>query len=350
MSLFWSHAAGPSLYDYLNFTDHGGHFMRLTRAPKPEVWTDGTVVIREPFVLTKANAAEIADFWNHNYTDSDWRMDASKEWIESLFDHMHLALGVITTSGRLIGTIFSRKIGGNLVGKSLGTTLTNDRIFMIEGLCINQQYRNKHLAGWLISWMDYITSEHGPVAHLYSRELDSYPYLSSAIDVETYGYVETSKIKTIQTIPISLVEKEIFKTKWLEFLNPVRVSLQNNISIDTGMIDSNDMMCFASWGREDGLVLITNTHRKTTKNQTIYEVVFCTGKQTELLLNSVCYELEKIGKGGVLFGTNGAYHGALHSGFSEPWRVGTSGYHATYFYNYLPNTRKMEFILTRNSV
>ena len=191
MSLFWGSAAGPTIYDYLNAFDPGGRFMRLSRATKPSEWNG----IVHPVLLTKYDSAEIAYFWNINYFGSDWRMDATKEWIESLFDGVKLALGVRTKEGMLIGTIMSRKTGGKLIGMNLGMSLTSDRVFVIEGLCVQTKYRGQHMASWMISWMDYFTSEHGPVAHLFSRELESVPFLSNAVEVETYGYVETYKIK-----------------------------------------------------------------------------------------------------------------------------------------------------------
>lgn len=346
MSLFWGTAAGPSIYDYLNVFDSGGRFMRFIRAAKPSEWNS----IAHPVILTKYDSAEIAHFWNINYFGSDWRMEATKEWVESLFDGVKLALGVRTKEGLLIGTILSRKTGGKLIGMNLGMSLTSDRVFIIEGLCVQTKYRGQHMASWMISWMDYFTSEHGPVAHLFSRELESVPFLSNAVEVETYGYVETYKIKESQTRSITLLDHHVYKSKWMELLDQLYLKNKPNVALGTGLIDSDDMMCFVCWGMENGSVLISNTHRKTTKNQTIYEVIFCMGKNTELLLTSVGYELEKRGEGGVLFGTNSLYHGALNASFSEPWKFGTSGYHATYFYNYLPSTRKLEFILTRNSI
>jgi hypothetical protein len=351
MSLFWSTAAGPTFYDYINVFEPGGKFMRLTRAIKPsEFKQNDSIEFEHPEILTKLNSYEIAEFWNYNYFGDDWRMEATKEWVESLFNNVKLALGVRTKDGRLIGTILSRKIGGTLYGSNLGMSLTSDRIFMIEGLCVQTKYRGKHLASWLISWMDYFTSEHGPVAHLFSRELATIPYFSNAIEIETYGFVETFKIKESQTKPVVLLDNYVFQTKWLELLEGLNLKTKPNVALCSGIMDKDDMMCFVCWGMKNGTVVIADTHRNSIKKQKIYEVIFCMGDETELLLNSVAYELEKKGIGGLLFGTNSLYHGAINASFSEPWRFGTSGYHATYFYNYLPATRKLDFILTRNSV
>lgn len=346
MSLFWETASGPSFFDYINVFESGGKFMRLTRSNKPIIWND----IEHPEILTKSNSNEIAEFWNKNYFGDDWKIEATKEWVESLFDNVKLALGVRTNEGILIGTILSRKIGGMLKGISLGMTLTSDRIFMIEGLCVQTKYRGLHLASWLISWMDYLTSEYSPVAHLFSRELSSIPYFSNAIEIETYGYVETFKIKECQTKPIEILDNYIFQTKWFELLDGLGLKELPQIALNSSIIDSNDLICFVIWGMKNGTVVICDTHRKSNKNQKIYEVIFCMGEETEILLNSVGFELEKLGKGGILFGTNSPYHGALNASFNEPWKYGTSGYHATYFYNYLPTKSKINFVLIRNSV
>jgi hypothetical protein len=350
MSLFWEGSAGPSFYDYINMFDSGGRFMRLIRAHKPAPYTNESLILNEPEFLTKSNASEIATFWNTHYCDVDWRMDASEEWVSSLFDSSKVVLGVRDERNRLIGTIMSRKIGGNLVGVQVGMTLTSDRIFVIEGLCIHRDFRGKHLAGWLISYMDYITSEHGPVAHIFSRELESIPYFSNAIEVETYGYIETSKVKESQTKKVVLLDDYVFQTKFMDLLFQLNLKYLDKIALSTGIIDSGDMMCFVCWGMVNGTVVIADSHRKTNKDLKIYEVIFCMGKETELLLNSVAFELEKSGKGGILFGTDNPYHGALNASFSDPWKFGTSGYHATYFYNYLPAIRKLNFLLVRNSI
>jgi hypothetical protein len=334
----------------MNVFDSGGHFMRLTRPTKPMPYTNETLTINEPVLLTKSNASEIASFWNNHYCGSDWKMDATTEWINSLFDTSKIVLGVYGKSGKLIGTIMSRKIGGSLIGSNLGMTLTADRIFVIEGLCIDELFRGKHLAGWLISYMDFISSMYGPVSHIFSRELNSVPFLSNAVEVETYGYVETSKIKESQTKKITEMPSYMFPERWNEIIDSFGIKSNTSLVYNNSVIDKNDIFCFVCYGMKYGLVLIVDTHRKTKKDLKVYEVVFCMGEQSELLLNSVGYELEKSMKGGVLFGTDSIYHGALNASFSDPWKFGTSGYHATYFYNYLPTTKKLQFLLTRNSI
>ena len=332
---FWSSTtANPSFWDVLGPGSHTPRYLRTTQAPAPPL-PHGLRIRRADVGSTGA----VASFWRAYYRGADWSYDPTPGVMESVCaaylkdaDVICLCLYDGHGRGELIASIMSTPIGKALFGHG-GIV---DDMRSVEGLCVHDMYRGKGIAGLMIGWIDHVTSAGGKVVHLWSRELDVWPWYHTAAVLHTYVYLH-SRVALV-TVPFERVPWNIFAARWA--VNAARWATEHDRAIvaTTPHNRRGDLHVFRTVAG-DRIVVISNTRRVTCDGAAIYELVWC-GEGAELkpiydisrfqqFLESVC--AGALG-GGILFvgcGGNG-------DGWGAPWIAGKSGYHAWYIYNYIP--------------
>ncbi len=366
-SRFWftDERAGPTAWDVARFWDRSPRYMRAEGCSKPTSWVpnSGSVIIIEaPVRLTADHSATVSAFWREHYGEEDWMLDAEKYWVSNILSCSRtLALGAFQ-DGRLIGTILSRPSAGSSSSNSKGGHIlwgTDGYIIncaVIEGLCVHTDYRNQHLAGWLISWVDYLTSRVRPVAHFWMREVGSY-IPTTDVATHKYGYVRIADLggvgsvaPTPPTPPIRELQISEFDRLWITSCAGWRSA--------ESLIASRPYWghaCWKIWRVGDKLAVILDTRRKTRgplgPKETIWEVVWCghmyseanlepvsavavaqTTTQWRDMFETVALQL----KSGLLFVSDDPLQGGASEGWGTPWRFGTSGFHSAFLYNFMP--------------
>jgi len=339
MSFWASTTAAPSFWTTLSSNLLRG-YIRTTSVPYPHTPEDCDV----PRRLLRSDAPNLSAFWRNHYGGDDWYLDCNAAFVGRYLVNPDIYVYGLFKKGRneLVGTIVSTPFTEGHTYMSHGAILGTVRV--IEGLCIHRDYRSKGIAGFLIGYMDAVTSQPEPVAHLWGRELAASSFFSTALRTDTYAY-----IRCIQSsISISMIhyDSTTFRNLWTTSSRLWVHGTVPRIVTTVPNIQSGDVW-IASRSLTDGkypIVVILNTHRKTRNEQMpIYEVVWCGYRKDGILYptdGSIQYRefIEQISTryNGLLFTTSAPYNGGATSTWKEPWIYGTSGVHSWFIYNYIP--------------
>ena len=336
---FWAHTtAAPTWW-------HASGFAKLEpRHLRPGIPTipPTTAEIRALPVdrATSADAARIADFWRQCYTGSDWHMDVTEADVRTYLDDPAVVVLIAFQQGGLLeGTIVATPLSPGEVTMTHGARL--DRVYVIEGLCVGNAFRGKGLAGHLIAHIDlYIARNRGPTALLWSRELATVPYFSTAIQTATYAYLNCAEMRRYSP-PIPL--------PWDEFCDLWSANRTRFLGIVASVPDNRrGTLCAWKVVVDDAtkLVVVANTGRRTHTGQPIHEVLWCGWMPTQTILyaaargQSYRLAIESIATQytGLLFASSTIQGGQASKAWEDEgvWHYGTSGVHAWYIYNYLP--------------
>jgi len=333
---FWAYnVAAPKLWHTLGLTKVD--FLRGRPASQPYDLPNCNRYRR----LVADDMDVLSAFLRNNYGDADWYLDAGP-WLQTyLNDSDVIVLGLFGKDDIMRGCIFSTPLSNNdtIVGKK------HAFVRVIEGLCVHRSFRNTGVAAYLITAMDYETSQRGPVIHLYSRELPVTPLLSTHLNVKTYAYIEclVARKKT----PIQEMDLATFAKLWAS--NSHQWS-SGNVVGTTPCWRRGDIR---TWVCGKTVIVVTDTRRRTRRdNQTIWETVWCgTTDQDQLYPTRVKHdELETVASmyKGILFTTMESF---VAAGKRAPWHVGTSGVHAWYMYNFIiPNFGSCEIQAIREEL
>jgi len=275
--------------------------------------------------LTGADLIAVSEFLRDNYGDSDWYLDADS-WLSTyLEDPSIIALGLFDDSLR--ATVFSVPLTD---GYTFIMKLPYKTVRVIEGLCVHRNDRKKGLASYMISAIDYESSK-TPTVLLYSRELPAIPFMSTHLNVKTYGYIECSKAsaKTIVE-PMNMSDfKHLWNSnmhKWPEKdIIAIPYSRRGGIQI---------------WVTNNSIIVVCDTKRVTKKDDSkIWEVIWCGSLDAGGLypgplplshIESVASKYR-----GVLFITTAQ---TVEKKEIAPWKIGRSGVHAWYIYNFVTSS------------
>ena len=328
---FWAlNEASPKLWHTLGYWN--ADFLRKTPCPCPTVLPGFSQYRR----LTIYDIDSVCAFMKDHYGDSDWYIDADPSWLRTYFEDPSVIILGLFDENTLVATILSTPISpGNTY---IGSYTYFRTIRVIEGLCVHKQFRKKGIAAYMISAMDYETSRTEPCIHLWSRELPSKPVFSTHLNAKTYGYIDCSVAKP--TMNTTRMPWDEFSTLW-ENSSIHWVHTNPNSIVST--LPSNRRGGLTVWSVECGsekiILIISDTKRKTKQDHSaIWEVIWVGKIESSLLVPSTThpYCIESVAsqlKGLVFVMTE---YGI--SSWNYPWRIGTSGIHAWYIYNYLPPT------------
>jgi hypothetical protein len=249
--------------------------------------------MKQPVVCNRTDAERLTLFLNKHYKGEDWTLHLSVEKVQSIISTSIVLLAV--RGGEILGCILSRPLGGTLQG----LTTPHPFVQVIEGLCVRSDLRGQHLAGWLIGWIDFYTSQPRPNILIWYRELPTAPssWTSTAMQVESYSYIKT-KLVVLDNMPMIQIPFETWRPIWQQ-------SRLDCVYSD-GILDSEDLLCFSPSERPSlfSMVIVVNTHRKTLEGGSIWEVLWCSSTGAYLRLNRVASQLETMEKGGLLFATD----------------------------------------------
>ena len=281
--------------------------------------------------LTVVDKDALAEFLTEHYGDETWYLDTGGDWLRTyLEDKNVIILGLLDTTETIRGCIFSTPFSRHEEPVAMGGhNFSNVRV--IEGLCIHKDFRKKGLANYLLSAIDRVTSQHAPTIHFYSRELPYVPLLSSHLNVKTYAYIECSL--ALRKHPVEQVDWDTFCMLW-----------------DSNKSNWSHLDCIASpvsrrgdvtvWRCKSEVIVVTNTRRRTrAEGRILWETIWCGTLVGGLLYpNRVSREsVESVASmyTGVLFIMR---EQCMEPTLGASWRVGWSGVHAWYIYNFLPPT------------
>jgi hypothetical protein len=338
---FWSgNAAAPSLLMTAPFYNRRPGYLRTDMPPLyPDTYTfsDGSLATVKR--LFGSDAPRVAAFLEAHYGGDDWRIHRVESWVGAyLRDAETVALGLFAGEA-LLATIFSVPLGTTLM--THGGLVRNMR--NIEGLCVAPRHRGSGIAGFMIRHADAFTSyKFGVCAHLWARELDAAPYFGTALTVDKYGYTETGQEER-RSEHVRIMPWSNFAQLWTSN-SPAWVSSPVTEPAIVVSTPSNRRGTHRVFYGHGGVCVVSDTERVSAAGKRIYEIVW-SGRIIDggLVPAREDFDFKQLvdgaaaalPAGGVLFGTTVPNGGGLRDCW-DGWRVGHSGYHALYIYNYMP--------------
>ncbi len=329
-SRFWttSDVAGPTAWDVLRIWDRSPRYMRQQPRQRPAPLPP----FSQPIRLGLADVKDLASFWSAEYRGADWKLLATEEWVGPLLQDPATLILAAKHEGRIVGTIACTGLGEVRMG-----TTTFPTLYCIEGLCIAPPWRGRHLAGWLIAWVDHLRNQGGPKAFLWSRESPSCTDISH-ISSHTYGYIDTTNVHEIDRdgLPVlTPVRWEEFKAAWQT------AALLWDASY--ALFPTSILHPLSVWRCGDTYVVLADTRRISLAGANIWEVVWCGslvdpfagGEEARRMLETLVVE-RAFPPGALVFCTSAAYQGGITRHWPRPWVFGTAGVHTTYLYNFMP--------------
>ena len=318
--VFWATtSATPTLFMRLGLDVQNPDFLRKTVPKQP-------VGKYEPVRAMPSHGTVLARFWSEQYCGVDWIMDTSDDWVTKYVNDPTVYIFLLFEGLSIIGSIVSTPLTNGKTIFSNGTVLYDVRA--IEGLCIHRSHRGKHLAGFLISYMDWYTASIRPTVHLWSRELASVPFVHTAIQMSTYAYIECAKAR--HRIPCSQMPIGDFQAYWKTYITSHGIA-SPAIFTSTPMIRRGDITVWHNTNNEHIAVVAFTRRRMRRTMLPIYEVVWINSTSPAWFLESVAVNLQ-----GVLFASSARHGGGATANWPAPWVYGQSGVHAWYIYNYMP--------------
>ncbi len=330
-SRFWetSDVAGPTAWDVLRVWDRSPRYMRSQPRQRPAPLDPFSAPTR----LLPADAADLASFWSAEYRGDDWKLIANADWVRPLLQDPNNLILAAEYKGEIVGTAACIQIGPARMG-----TTTFPILFVIEGLCIAPAWRGRHLAGWLIAWLDHLMNQGGPKAYLWSRETPvctDISYISS----HTYGYIDTTKSAIIDRdgLPVlAAVPQGEFKAAW--------ATAARHWDASHSLFPTSIRSPLHVWRCGETYLVLADTRRISVPARApIWEVVWCGGladpfagaEDARRMLETLIVE-GAFPRGALLFCTSAPYQGGITRHWPRPWVFGTAGVHTTYLYNFMP--------------
>lgn len=316
-SFWWNNAAAPTLLHSLGFSSGG--YLRTTPAKKPTSLPE-----YQYRRLEVSDIETVTVFLRENYGDTDWYLDAQSSWLLSYFqDPAVIVLGLFRNE-TLYGTIFSTPLSDGVT--YIGSQTYDVRV--IECLCIHASLRKQGIAGFMISAMDYETSAIRPIIHLWSRELDALPLLSTHLNAKNYCYLDCSA--ATERFPAARMDFPDFVSIWEH-------SYRRLGGIVTSL-PSNRRGGLHVWRVNSSVFVVSDTKRRTRKGDLpIWEIVWCGKLGTDFTLSP--YAILPVEAESVAFHYFGIFFTMTEFSklpWTSPWRVGHSGLQAWYIYNFVP--------------
>jgi hypothetical protein len=324
--------AGPGQSDLIRFWDRESRQLRLKpriKTPTFRFQDSGKSV--NPIVAKHEDSLKIANFWNKWYKGSDWNFKCTYEDIVKWMDQGFILLIKKHDSDELVATFAFRKISGGII---CGSPIAAAAV--LDGLVVKPEYRKTGLVSFILAYIDkqiYSLPDFSRGILIWFREHDSAlnAISQTPISIIQYMYIKLDSIsKTVNTV--KRAEPEIVKqfVKKVYNHNPSLFTLASLCTTDTNVLWFTTM---------DTLIAIADTHRVTTSQESIWEIVFAANREpphfTNLQRPIENAALELPCTNGILFASNGLSRGNL-SNPKGNWIAGKSGYLTTHVYNWMP--------------
>jgi hypothetical protein len=329
---FWSSTTAAPQWWHTLFPTKPGY---LRSAPAEQPTNIHNLFLRR---VSISAAEPITVFWNTYYRGSDWYMDVRSEWVANYLRDPHvIVVCAYDSTNNIKATIVSTPVSAKPVIMSHGSQIP---LRCIEGLCVADDMRGTGIAGIMIQTVDYLTSQTGPQAHIWCRELPIDPLVfTTAASIKTYAYIEGTKAAAASQLRAIRIPWEHFQEIW----NPYRYSTSSHTIVAVSPSNRNnglDVWSVEFRGRTFYIVVL-HTHRRITgTHQPIYEILW-SSQVNEMVYTSVASQY----KNSVIFTTD------ANDLWRNGWIYGRSGVHAIYLYNYLPPIfRNCEFVMLREEI
>lgn len=356
--MFWNQddTAGPALGDIARFWDRKPRYLRPTNRARPQPFDTWN----EPTVLSDVHAPLLAAFWSTHYRGADWRFMLGTTDIQTILaDRRTLALGVFaTTNGHstLVATIVARPLTDEGAVLRVGTQGLAEGAYMVEGLCVDAAWRGKHLAGWLISWVDFLLCKERPRLFLWSREAPT-ALSTTNIAIAQYAYMRSRDLsgspgpRGSDMGDLVSVPWETFRTLWAEYSAEwVSETTVIPTSLPPSPIANGAHLHVWVHSVSRIVVVLSDTLRRTRTNEAVWELVWCgrydgalkpwtkkgDARIARMLEQLVSQTKNETANGTILFVTDVPHQGGATTEWGLPWVLGTSGFHQTYIYNFMP--------------
>jgi hypothetical protein len=356
--VFWSNTSAASRIKDVWFSKKLPHFIRSMPPEKPKLRMKG---LSDPVRLTIDHLGPLCAFWTAHYCGDDWYLNAEPYWVETYLNDLGvLVYGMFDAENKLVATIVSVPFTPGVCEMTHGGVLSSGTMRVIEGLCISKSLRGSGLAGYLIGFIDTLTSWKQPTAHLWSRETAVAPfaYLNTALRSDTYAMLKTRMLGELN------LEKRVEKFRWDAFVGFWKRSCREWV-MNTGDLNMKSSIVATIPHSRSGhidvwitrpncvdgdprVVVVVNTRRRAIPgDEPIMEVVWCgTIHERRLVPNRNVSDfrsvLESVGANYpnvLLFASSGLMGGGASAEWirvGSPWTYGHSGVHSWYIYNYMP--------------
>jgi len=315
--------AGPGNAQVAQFWDREPRQLRRNAPTQPAPLCKFTI-----FKATADINHEIVKLWNSCYSGTDWRFSCNPMDVER-WRTQGFILAMRNEEGMLIGTFAVRRLPKGIV---CGRRIQN--VFVLDGLVIHPDYRNRGLASHFLSVTDreiYNTPTLANSVLLWFREHESVltACTQAPIAILEYAYVPLEhlpyKAEPVLKAPVEMVKNLIDA-----------IARDEQFTLVSTDIDDVDVKWFLT---KSAIVGIANTHRVTTEGLGIWEVVFAANLVKPYFKN-LTSAIEAAGgelgySKGILFASNGRSRGNLKAVFA-PWKMGASGFLTAHVYNWMP--------------
>jgi hypothetical protein len=239
----------------------------------PGISISNHYIVSGPIQMTRKYARDISKLWNESYRTTEWSVKVTElDITEILQVPGRITLGILGPDGSILGTILSTPLHGMcMVGNK------ECEIRIVEGLVLHPLIRGRGAAGWLLGWLDHITSLSHPTTHIWFRDscIQKQQVLPKSVVLPTS--VEYVAQTTLSKLASSNMFRDTVPVSWKE-VSPILQSLWDSYSI---VFHPNKESSNIYWWRSNIpgfptsaiLVGIAKTIR-TQGNSSIYHVVF----------------------------------------------------------------------------
>ena len=207
---FWENRPCVNLFSSFLFKQRKILRTEKPTAPPPFSFHK-TLCLKEPiqFSASLCSANELCLFWNEHFKTAEWTVEYTEKDVMGMLQTEHtIILGVRNPEGDIIGTVASLPLDGDIVCHN--ETL-RQKFFQVGCLVIHPHMRGKGLAGWLLAWLDVITSRNEAVVHSWIRES---------------RYTNTTKLPMRTIVPFSkMITAQVRYTDLVTRAHPEKVEI-----------------------------------------------------------------------------------------------------------------------------
>ena len=278
---FWKNR--PCIRTFSNIANTQNAIIRKEHASPPPALRINQIVHTHPtvFNVSAQSASELTQFWNAYYATSDWKIQYSESTVFDMLSTnqaQNTIIGVRNPEGDLIGTVASIRLNGKFMTNAKEH---EQSFFKVECLVLHPQIRGRGVAGWLLAWLDHLTSKNGPVVHVWIRE--SFHKQQRLPKTHAKPFV---RMNTIQISLISIAtrrhEEEVTQLQWHAFKNILnQIPFVKDSQFDLTYIpnEPKDITCWrveiSEYPSNAFIVAIKDTHKLCLRQKKpIFDVVF----------------------------------------------------------------------------